>query len=130
MTAFLKDCRALGHELLPENGEGTRAKLKRLVKSASVPKPTPATSPGNRSGIAISTPAASSTRKRTSTHEPPSRRPNARQRSPAGSTGATTLCTGAEGGLAGNLVRAGHAACWYFVEDAAEAIVSAYVEVG
>ncbi|GAA1292064.1 hypothetical protein [Streptomyces javensis] len=32
MTAFLKDCRALGHELLPENGEGTRARLKRLVK--------------------------------------------------------------------------------------------------
>lgn len=33
MTALLKDiCRALGHELLPENDEGTRAKLKRLVK--------------------------------------------------------------------------------------------------
>ncbi|MBA6433063.1 hypothetical protein [Streptomyces sp. GMR22] len=31
----MKDvCRALGHELLPENDEVTRAKLKRLVKGS------------------------------------------------------------------------------------------------
>ena len=35
-------CHALDHELLPKNIEGTRAKLKRLVKLASSPKPTPA----------------------------------------------------------------------------------------
>ncbi|MFD8963422.1 hypothetical protein ACFV0C_00225 [Streptomyces sp. NPDC059568] len=42
-------CQALGHELLPKNIEGTRAKLKRLVKLGILTKPTPAGSPGSSS---------------------------------------------------------------------------------
>ena len=37
---------------------------------------------------------------------------------------------GADVALAENLIRAGQAACLVFVEDAAEAIVSSYVEAG